>query len=346
MGYFDTVIGQDTIKEQLTELVQRQVLPHSLLFYGESGLGKLDMAFGLASTLVGRPVFSSHKGHAYLEQTAEARLANGESQKKIDAEGLPLYMDKGDVFWLRPMKQTLKVEQWYSLLQDHLNVAGNGNRVVIVEDFHTANAIMANAMLKTIEEPPSQVYFIIVTDKINTVLPTIVSRCMGVAFRAVDDDSIRQALMKEGITHNIDQALLTGPGNPALVRQLAEEQNIAMLDLAIKVMDALAYENRWFTLISLWTEQLSREDLGELLHWLRLVGRDMLALKNGATQAELQLPTKTAQLTKLLSRWSTKALARIVPETLQAESALRLHIKTALVMDGISIALHKARQED
>ena len=47
MGYFDTVIGQDTIKEQLTELVQRQVLPHSLLFYGESGLGKLDMDFCL-----------------------------------------------------------------------------------------------------------------------------------------------------------------------------------------------------------------------------------------------------------------------------------------------------------
>ena len=66
-------------------------------------------------------------------------------------------MDKGDAFWIRPMKTTLKVEQWYSLLQDHLSVAGNGNRVVIVEDFHTANAVMANAMLKTIEEPPEQV---------------------------------------------------------------------------------------------------------------------------------------------------------------------------------------------
>ncbi len=31
-------------------------------------------------------------------------------------------MDKGDAFWIRPMKSTLKVEQWYSLLQDHLSV--------------------------------------------------------------------------------------------------------------------------------------------------------------------------------------------------------------------------------
>ena len=54
-------------------------------------------------------------------------------------------MDKGDAFWIRSMKSTLKVEQWYSLLQDHLSVAGLGNRVVIIEDFHMANAIMANA---------------------------------------------------------------------------------------------------------------------------------------------------------------------------------------------------------
>ena len=93
----------------------------------------------------------------------------------------------------------------------------NGNRVVIVEDFHTANAVMANAMLKTIEEPLEQVYFIIITNKINTVLPTIVSRCMGVGFNSVDVDTIRTALVARGITGDIEQALLAGHGNPQLV---------------------------------------------------------------------------------------------------------------------------------
>ena len=144
MTYFDNVIGQDTIKNHLTELVKRQTLPHSLLFYGEAGLGKLDMAIGLASLILGRHVFPGHNGAEYLEAVKNARLANGESEKKIEAEGLPIYMDKGDAFWIRPMKSTLKVEQWYSLLQDHLSVAGLGNRVVIIEDFHMANAIMAN----------------------------------------------------------------------------------------------------------------------------------------------------------------------------------------------------------
>ena len=255
-------------------------------------------------------------------------------------------MDKGDAFWIRPMKTTLKVEQWYSLLQDHLSVAGNGNRVVIVEDFHTANAVMANAMLKTIEEPPEQVYFIIITNKINTVLPTIVSRCMGVGFNSVDVDTIRTALVARGITGDIEQALLAGHGNPQLVEKLATQGRIEMLELAVKVMDMLAFETRWFSMISLACESLPRESLTELMHWLRLVSRDMMALKMGAQDGQLQVPMYKTQLLRLLPRWSMQALSQVITETLQAERALRLHIKTALVVDGLSIALHDAREED
>ena len=342
MTYFDNVIGQDTIKNHLTELVKRQTLPHSLLFYGEAGLGKLDMAIGLASLILGRQVFPGHNGVEYLEEVKNARLANGESEKKIEAEGLPIYMDKGDAFWIRPMKSTLKVEQWYSLLQDHLSVAGLGNRVVIIEDFHIANAIMANAMLKTIEEPPAQVYFIIITNKINLVLPTIISRCMKVGFQSVSDESIRYALQQRGITGNIDEAISMGHGNPTVVEALLQQGTIAMLNLAIQWMRTLGSDSRWFSKIAIWCESLTREDSLDLMHWLRLLSRDMMALKCGATIEQLQVPMHK---TVLLPHWSMAALATVAHETLRAEQALRLHIKIALVMDGLSIALHDACEE-
>ena len=50
------------------------------MFYGESGLGKLDMAIGLASLLLGRQVFSQPKGESYLAEVKEARLANGDTE--------------------------------------------------------------------------------------------------------------------------------------------------------------------------------------------------------------------------------------------------------------------------
>ena len=52
MTYFDSIIGQDSIKAHLSKLVSSNALPHSLLFYGEAGLGKLDMAIGLALLLL------------------------------------------------------------------------------------------------------------------------------------------------------------------------------------------------------------------------------------------------------------------------------------------------------
>lgn len=158
MSYFEQVIGQTAIIDHLTTLVERGTLPHSLLLYGEKGLGKLNTAIGLASLLIGRQVFSPDGGAQFLEAVAQARQADGESEKKTEAEGLAIYVDGGQAFWLRPMKSMLKVEQWYELLSSYLGRTGGGRRVVIVEDFQTANAVMANAMLKTIEEPPADVF--------------------------------------------------------------------------------------------------------------------------------------------------------------------------------------------
>ena len=346
MSFFETVLGQHQVKEQITTLIRDSALPHSLLLYGETGLESTSMAIAIGSLLVGRQIFSPDEGRTFLSTIEQQRIESGESESAVKDKGLPIYIDQGQAFWIRPMKTTLKVEQWYSLLQDHLSVAGNGNRVVIVEDFHTANAVMANAMLKTIEEPPEQVYFIIITNKINTVLPTIISRCMGVGFNSVDVDTIRTALIARGITGDIEQALLAGHGNPQLVEKLATQGRIEMLELAVKVMDILAFETRWFTMISLACESLSRESLTELMRWLRLVSRDMMALKMGAQDTQLQVPMYKTQLLRLLPRWSMQALSQVITETLQAERALRLHIKTALVVDGLSIALHDAREED
>ena len=75
--YFNHVIGQDAIKNHLQALADRDRLPHSLLFYGPQGLGKLDMALGLASYLLGRQVFSGPKGQKYLDHVEQTRLDRG-----------------------------------------------------------------------------------------------------------------------------------------------------------------------------------------------------------------------------------------------------------------------------
>lgn len=345
MSYFEQVIGQKATIDHLTFLVERGTLPHSLLFYGEKGLGKLNTAIGLASLLIGRQVFSADGGAQFLEAVANARQADGESEKKTEAEGLPIYVDGGQAFWLRPMKNMLKVEQWYELLSSYLGRTGGGRRVVIVEDFQTTNAVMANAMLKTIEEPPADVFFIIITNQIASVLPTIKSRCMLVPFGPVSNDIITAALRKEGFTEDLQQALGAGQGNPDLVRELVLRGTLPLLEQTVKMLEQLP-KALFFTQLSLQTESLKRDDMRELMGWLRLLARDMMALRAGAPDDVLQCPLHKERLLQILPSWKVKTLLTVERETLAAEEALRLNVKAGLVMDGVLLALRQALKED
>ncbi len=348
MTFFDNHVGHKQIILHLTDLWKHFALPHSLLLHGEPGVGKLDLAMSLASMIIGRQVFSADAGHSYLTEVAAAREMNGESPKKIEEEGLPLYIDNGEAFWLRPMKTTLKVEQWYTLLQDYINLAVDTPRVIVVEDFHTANLVMANAMLKTIEEPPANVYFIIVTDKRATVLPTIISRCMDVPVGSVSDEELKEMLVAQGITDEtvMAKALMAGQGNPTLVKQLSLTDSIPALDHALSIVSTISKDRRAFAILALDGEKKSREELIDMCHWLRALSRDMLALRQGAREETLVCPLYKDKLIQLLPFWSSSGLYQIGKETLQAEEALRFHVKANLVLDGLLIALQNAVKEE
>lgn len=318
MKYFEALRGQQHIVKRLVQLAESGNLPHSLLLYGEKGLGKLSVAMGLASLLIGRQVFSNDVGQTYLRHMEERRIREGESESAVKGEGLPIYVDKGEAFWLRPMKSQFKVEQWYGLLTDYLQQASAARRVVIVEDFHKANDIMANAMLKTIEEPPEGVYFIIVTNQIDRVLPTIKSRCMQVGFQR---DSHIQAYSER------------------------MEENRSFTS-AMAVMEKIVARGPFFTDLGLMLDGFSREELIDVCAFLRHISRDILALRYGGSKDVLQFPHLIDSMMNLLSKWSNRALFQIIPLTLEVERALQLNVKAALVVDRLLIGLRRAVKED
>ena len=94
MSFFDTVLGQQQIKEQLTTLIQESALPHSVLLYGEEGLESTSMAIAMGSMLLGRQIFSSDEGRTYLASIEKQRIESGESESAVKETGLPIYIDK------------------------------------------------------------------------------------------------------------------------------------------------------------------------------------------------------------------------------------------------------------
>ena len=346
MSFFDAVLGQHQVKEQISTLIQDSALPHSLLLYGESGLESVSMAIAIGSTLVGRQIFSPDEGRTYLSHIEQRRIESGESESTVKDKGLPVYIDQGDAFWIRPMKTQLSVEQWYTILDTYINVSSDTPRVVIVEGFQRANAVLANAMLKTIEEPPRNMSFIIVTTNIDTVLPTIVSRCMLVSIQPVPETELVKALTEEGYTGDIHRAVRLARGNPTLARQWAETGTIESLEQAMHILEQLVERSHFFTTISLSLEGLSKDVVIDILRWLRILARDMLALRYGVPLEKMILSDYRFSMQAIVERWPSKALQRVIPVTLEAEQALRLNVRTGLVIDGVILALREAVKED
>ena len=84
----------------------------------------------------------------------------------------------------------------------------------------------------------------------------------------------------------------------------------------------------------------------DILSWLRVLARDMLALRYGTESEKMILSEYQFRMQMILPRWSSKSLQRIVPITLEAEQALRLNVRLGLVIDGVILALREAVKED
>ena len=153
--YFQDIIGHGAIKERLIRLMEKDRLPHAMIFAGPSGVGKTMMAFAVASALAGRRVFA------------------GQDMK---GDG-PFAADGDEAYYVAPQGAMLKVDQ-FRQLQSRLILQGRAGhmRVCIIDHVETMNAEFANRMLKILEEPPQGVCFILVTDQPSLLLPTIVSR--------------------------------------------------------------------------------------------------------------------------------------------------------------------------
>ncbi len=166
---FDTVPGQQQIKELFTRALRDGSLSHAYLLSGPEGLGKTRFARELAVALV-----SSCGGCGACPECARARRGVHPDLHVVEPEG-----------------DVIRVEQVDPLIADlSLKPFGAERRVWLLPEVDHLHPAAANKLLKSIEEPPQHVFFLLVSDHLQRVLPTIVSRCQLVEFRPLSDAEV------------------------------------------------------------------------------------------------------------------------------------------------------------
>jgi len=320
---FDSIIGHSRLKEQFARLIDEDRIPHAMIFAGPAGIGKTLMAIAVASALVGRRVFPD--------------LAS--------REGEAVAGDKDDAFYLAPMGAMLKVDQ-FRQLQGELALQGETGRrrVCIIDHVETMNTEFANRMLKILEEPPSGVCFILITDQPDLLLPTIISRCARFTFDPVGDDEMRQGLRRlRGDGRNWDEAILWGGGIVRTVLSYLDGQGTDKAHFALDFLTTTAKHAcpyaKWLALSAALTDRETTEILG----WISLFLRDMAVLRSGAGRDYIRLKGYIHEMTELLPYWTDDAvfgLSRVLDEGLEAVSR---HVNVRLVWDYVCLQAIRLR---
>ncbi|WP_054695248.1 hypothetical protein [Syntrophomonas palmitatica] len=121
-------------------------------------------------------------------------------------------------------KTTILKEQISREMQPWLEMkpSRSHNKVAIIRDAHLMRPEAANALLKTLEEPPLYAIIILVTDE-NNLLETIVSRCQLLTFKSLKEADIQELLISQGINSRLaEQAARLSQGSPAYALQFVQ----------------------------------------------------------------------------------------------------------------------------
>jgi replication-associated recombination protein RarA len=150
-------------------MAEGQHLPHAMVFAGPPGVGKRMMAWAMAQFLVCEALESRPCGVCPSCRRVEARQSEG-------------------ILALEPEGQSLKVEAAHQVLQ-FLSLRRVGRaRIVIVDQAQHFTPQAGNALLKIVEEPPPENYFVFITPEASQLLPTLRSRTQVLRFAPLTDD--------------------------------------------------------------------------------------------------------------------------------------------------------------
>jgi DNA polymerase-3 subunit delta' len=253
---FEKILGQDRALRMLRSALLQQRLAHAYLFVGPAGIGKRLTAFTLAKAM--HCLFPPRPGDCCDRCPPCLKINSG---------------NHGDVISIEANGEAIKIDQIRDL-QKRLSFRPleGGRRVCIIDPADQMNEAATNALLKTLEEPPVDTHFFLITAQPHRLRPTLLSRCQWVRFQSLSIESLIRILR---ITQNVKEtharfcAALSG----------------GSAGRAVALADRMDFEKRlkW---LNLWTELRDQTTL-DILDRCEAIAKDDEEVEKGVELWEL-----------------------------------------------------------
>ncbi|MDD4310308.1 MAG: DNA polymerase III subunit [Candidatus Cloacimonetes bacterium] len=302
---FRKILGQDQAVLQLRKAIENGRISQAYLFHGSDGVGKFMSAlyFGMAINCYALPELrpcgvceSCHKFLSLehpdliyifptpnLNLSVDGEIKNPESLKQYQAFIKNKLEQPWAYFFFKENTEIRKESISLLIKRMELTIHEARYRIAIIEDADQMNTATANAFLKTLEEPPANTVIILITERLQMILPTILSRTQPLYFKPLSQSVIDGILVNqfEVSLSTARTAAKISAGNLKTAIRIVSDTKSVSREWAFDIVH-LAAENDdlgYISLMDKYKEFQNKDQVLDMLKYLRIIAGDLACLK-------------------------------------------------------------------
>lgn len=328
MARFSDIIGQDAIKEHLQTAIRMGKVSHAYIINGERSAGKEFIAKLFAMTLQ-----CEQRGDEPCQQCRSCKQALSENQPDI----IRLVHEKPN---------TISVEDIRTQINNDMGIKPYSSpyKIYIISEGEKMTVQAQNALLKTLEEPPEYGIILILTSSLETLLPTIQSRCVVLNVRPVADELVKKYLMETMQVPDYKAEVCTAfaRGNIGRAKMLAASEefdkvkeealillkNINQMEIS-EIVAAIKKINEY------------QFDVSDYLDILAIWYRDVLLFKAMNDANHLIFRQEIQYIKKVAARSSYEGIERVLEALDKAKVRLAANVNFDLTMELLLLTIQE-----